>query len=482
MSLYIALTLVLVTIILSFLVFTTHLTTILNPIGWGVTLSAILIGLAVNRVFGSFLTDVFFEMIRLAESLAKVPYEEKLSESAHGGTLVAYLIFVFLSIGSYNGLYGWAHRIRWLGGYSHRILVSDSPTITLLLLLLDFISALALAGACGFYLAIDLRLLRVVLLADNGLQASFHRQLAPLDQLGRLSPPIHSTPDHDTINWTFVTRYCAVMAATGLLASIVAFAVGQSFAQLAHPISRILAVAGILAVVSFAMQAAAANATLLVIPLGGTSQLTAITTAILFGCGTALYVTIVGLLPQPAAHPPVVSLLQTVDDPFVFIPSIDVLTAPTFYFELGRAGSVLVVVATVVTVSVYAVRWWHHSTLTLVPAFVDRGLGLFTWPVRAFIGKMTAANSRWSWRVRGGVIIQMLGLTMVIQSVYAAHSVWVGVAFLVGGGAIQAIFIWIEGAAGTSTRIGSKLTWSLACCLLPLVGGFSFVFAEMQQS
>lgn len=91
LSFYSALTFVLVTLILSVLVFTTHLTTILDPLGWGVTLAAILVGLLVNRVFGSYLTDVLVDLIQVGESLVKVPHSKKLRDSAHGGTIVAYL-------------------------------------------------------------------------------------------------------------------------------------------------------------------------------------------------------------------------------------------------------------------------------------------------------------------------------------------------------------------------------------------------------
>lgn len=478
LSVYSSLMLVMVTLILTILIITTHLTTILDPLGWGVTLAAVILGVVINRVFGSYLTATFIDLVRTAESLAKHPYGSKLQTTAHGGSFVGYLAGGLIAFGSYVGIYGWAHRIRGLGGYTHRIVVVESPTTTLVLLLLDLISALAVAGCCGFVMAAYIRLFRGAVGPDHPLTKMVYQPSAPVDRLRRLSPQYPSSPDHDRINWPFVIQYCAVIAATAAPASVLAVAIGVSLEALVSPLSQTLVVVAIIGSGIPALRLVAGQTNVIAMLLGGNTRWTAVTMAVLLGSGTAMYATTLSMLPQPSVVPPLVARQVAAGSPLAVGASLAVISTPTTYIELSRAGSVVVGIAAAIPLGVYTVRWWRDSTLAALPKIAAQCLQVLTRPGRVFIEKMTTSESQWSWRIQGAVMLQLVGVTIMTQSVYAAHSVWPGVAVLTGGGLLQGILIWFERRAGPSTDVLPAVGWSLLCGVLPPIGGIAFVATE----
>lgn len=232
LGIYSGVTLVLLPILLTLYVFITHLTTILESIGWGITLIAILVGISLQRLFGDLLIELLVDLVRLSEGLAEIPYGNVLSDSSNFGTVVAYVTFTLFGLMSYIGMYGWAHRIRGLGGFSQRILVVESPTISIILLVIDLISGLVLLGAIGLIAACETRILRAVISTDPRIFATVAKIIAPYGRIQRLSPDYPVDPDLDTINWEFVTGYCTLISVFGVVASGLMFGLGYLVSRL----------------------------------------------------------------------------------------------------------------------------------------------------------------------------------------------------------------------------------------------------------
>lgn len=154
---------------------------------------------------------------------------------------------------------------------------------------------------------------------------------------------------------------------------------------------------------------------------------------------------------------------------------------PVTYFELSRAGSVIVMITASIPI-VFHVSRWGKDMLSELTQLLDRAFRLLTLPLRVFSAKMTRVDSRWQLWIQAAVLIQFLGIIIILQSVNAAHSVWPGVYVLFIGGTLQAALIWRHITDGVHTSVLSYWWWLLMCSLLPPIGGISFVLAEIEAS
>lgn len=481
LGIYSGVTLVLLPILLTLYVLITHLTTILDPIGWGITLIAILVGIGLQRLFGNFLIDVLVDFVRISEKLAKMSYGTVLSDSSNFGTMVAYVTFALIGFMSYAGMYGWARRIRGLGNFSQRILVVESPTISIILLVIDLISGLVLVGAIGLVAACETRLLRAVISTDPRISATVAKILAPFGHIQRLSPEYPADPDPDTINWEFVTRYCTLISVFGIVVSGLLFGLGHLLARL--PVRWII---GSVFGVGFSMSLvgnwiATDLITFLEEYVFRPPEGMAISNALALGTGGVVYMEVLPLLPMSEGRNPFIpSPIESSVDASLSVPFTSI-TNPVTYFELSRACSVIVLVAASIPLSFHVIRWGRDSSLSELPALLDQAVRLFTWPLRVFSAKMTSVDSRWQWWIQAAVLVQFLGIIIILQSVSAAHSVWPGVYVLFGGGTLQAGLIWRDIIGGVTTSVLSHWWWILMCCLLPPIGGVSFIIVEVES-
>lgn len=476
---YYATTLVLVVIILSVLVFSVRLTSFLESIEWGVTFFAIVLGLVINWVYDDHLTDILYQLMRKGEILAKTPMRDPINQVTTHGAVLTYLFFVFSGFFAYGGMHSWAHRVRILSGHSNRIFIPESPTATLVLFLLEIISGFWIVASLLLMMAGEIRVIRRVLSETH----HFNRVLTTLQtpyQITRMISPQYPTEiDSDHMNWDFITEYSAFIGFTMVPVTVLFLGLGQVF----HEFNWMIIVAmGVGLAVTIFTARMLLSTNLLNATSKRLNQLEKfhfIINSLMFTYAAVVFALTVRLLPQPSGSVP--DLFVTIQGVEVLKNGLGLWRNPITYFELSRAGSVVLMCATSIPLGYHLERWRRQSSIADVPGLLRGFLRMGTWPLRVFIGKMTSTESRWNWWIQGSVLVQMFGVVLLLQAFTYDISPTSGIGILYSSGVMQILLIRRDVHSGIEPTTLPYWVWMLGCLLMPFIGGVGFVLSEVQD-
>ncbi len=478
---YYAATLLFVVIILSVLIFSAQLTSFLKPIGWGVTFFAIALALVINWVYDNYLTDVLCQLMRTGELLAKIPMKDQINQASIYGAVLMYMFLTFMGFFAYGGMHTWAHGVRILSGHSNRIFILESPTATLVLFLLEIISGFWIVASLLFVMAGEIRVIGRVLSETH----HFNRVLAtlqtPYQRIRMISPQYPTEVDSNHVNWGFITEYSTFIGFTMVPVTVLFLGLGQVF----HEFNWMIIVAigvGLAVTISTAQVLLSTNffnATSK--RLNQLEKYHFIVNSLMFIYAAVVFGITVRLLPQPIGTVPDLFVTTTAQGVEVLKDGLGLGRNPITYFELSRAGSVVLMCVTSISLGYHLERWRRQSSIADVPGLLRGFLRVGTWPLRVFSGKMTSTESRWNWWIQGSVLVQMFGVVLLLQAFTYDISLMSGIGVLYIGGVMQILLIRRDVHSGIKPTTLPCWVWMLGCLLVPFIGGVGFILSEVRK-